>query len=48
MTYDAATGTVLLFGGRVNGTVLSDTWSWDGTTWTQLTPATSPAARDRG
>jgi hypothetical protein len=25
--------------------VLGDTWSWNGTTWTRLTPATSPPAR---
>lgn len=50
MAYDAATRTVLLFGGE--GIVsegeyggLSDTWSWNGTTGTKLSPATSPAAR---
>ena len=24
---------------------LDDTWTWDGTTWTQQHPATSPSAR---
>ena len=50
MAYDAATRTVLLFGGegmlpegKYGG--LSDTWSWNGTTWTKLSPAASPAAR---
>jgi hypothetical protein len=47
--YDRAHGRVLLFGGivNVNGkeNYFGDTWSWDGTTWTQLNPATSPSAR---
>jgi hypothetical protein len=38
MAYDAATGTVVLFGS-------GETWTWDGTTWTRQHPATSPAAR---
>ena len=45
MAYDAATGTVVLFGGGSGVTDLGDTWSWDGTGWTQLSPATSPPAR---
>lgn len=45
MIYDAATQSVLLFGGY-DGHYLGDTWSWDGTTWTQLSPATSPSPRD--
>lgn len=45
MAYDAATNTVLLFGGGDDSGLLDDTWSWDGSTWTQLTPATSPTAR---
>jgi hypothetical protein len=32
-------------GGVGSSTVLDDTWSWDGTTWTQQTPAASPPAR---
>jgi hypothetical protein len=44
MAYDAATGTVVLFGGD-NGHALRDTWTWDGTTWTRQHPATSPSAR---
>ena len=49
MTYDAATGTVILFGGYSStGSYLGDTWSWNGTTWTQLSPATSPPARGWG
>ncbi len=41
---------VVLFGGQIDAAdfttaYLSDTWMWDGTTWTQLEPATSPPAR---
>jgi hypothetical protein len=47
MVYDAASGQMVLFGGASpdTGTLLGDTWTWDGTTWTQLSPATSPHAR---
>ena len=49
MVYDAAIGKVVLFGGfdEVFGNfqLENDTWTWDGTTWTQLQPLTSPAAR---
>jgi hypothetical protein len=48
MAYDAATSTAVLFGGDGPGLTgdLADTWTWDGTTWTQQAPATSPLARD--
>ncbi|HEY3727290.1 MAG TPA: hypothetical protein VGL51_08965, partial [Solirubrobacteraceae bacterium] len=43
MAFDAATGQLLLFGGLVSvgnlETLSSDTWSWNGSTWTKLTPA---------
>ncbi|MBK8975934.1 MAG: hypothetical protein IPM29_08400 [Planctomycetes bacterium] len=42
MVYDAARQRVLLFGG---GQSLGDTWQWDGSSWTQVYPATSPPAR---
>jgi hypothetical protein len=47
MAYDTATGTVVLFGGLVDGLVgeYGDTWTWNGTTWTEQHPATSPPAR---
>jgi hypothetical protein len=49
LVYDAATGQLLLFGGSSKiGTAsgyFSDTWTWNGSTWTQLHPATSPPAR---
>jgi hypothetical protein len=43
--YDAATRTIVLFGGLVNGVDRSDTWTWDGLTWAQQAPATSPHRR---
>jgi uncharacterized repeat protein (TIGR01451 family) len=45
MAYDPATGNMVLFGGGGDSAVLGDTWTWDGTTWTQQTPATSPPVR---
>jgi hypothetical protein len=49
MSFDAARGRVVLFGGNTQPTdgvgVLSDTWEWDGGNWTQRTPAVSPSAR---
>ena len=47
MAYDAATGTMILFGGKLpgNGQVYNGTWIWDGTTWTRQFPTTSPPAR---
>jgi hypothetical protein len=54
MAYDAGTGTVVLFGGAgVSGTagcdpICNDTWTWNGTTWTQQHPTTSPSPRQVG
>lgn len=49
LAYDPLTQTVLLFGGALYpgfyGTATNATWSWNGTTWTQLSPAASPSAR---
>ncbi len=47
MAYDPVRDVVVLFGGfNINGDVYySDTWEFDGTTWTQRSPATSPPAR---
>ncbi len=44
VAYDIATQSVVLFGGGSANSDAgrSDTWSWDGTTWTQLHPSTSP------
>ena len=45
MTYDVARQRVLLFGGY-DGTSRQDTWEWDGTAWTEVTPAgASPTPR---
>ena len=50
MAYDQARAQTVLFGGRANtgypGGILGDTWTWDGTDWTQLAPAHSPEARE--
>ena len=47
MAYDQETGQLLLFGGAGNGGLDASgkTWTWDGSNWTQLFPATSPLGR---
>jgi hypothetical protein len=45
MTYDAAHGQVVMFGGFGAGGDLNDTWLWNGTNWTQANPANSPSPR---
>lgn len=44
MAFDSATGKIVLFGGGTTDarSYLGDTWTWDGTNWTQQTPAQSP------
>jgi len=47
MCYDLARNRTLLFGGRAGALVgpwSSDTWEWNGSTWSQLSPITSPPA----
>ncbi|HZY70356.1 MAG TPA: kelch repeat-containing protein [Thermoplasmata archaeon] len=48
MTYDGKDKYVLLFGGRddYTGTVLNDTWTFNGTGWSQLNPRATPPARN--
>jgi hypothetical protein len=48
MAYDAIHNQVVMFGGQPTGTggALNDTWVWNGTTWTQESPANSPPARN--
>ena len=48
IAYDPVGQRLLLFGGRTPaGQLLDDTWSWDGTTWTQLNiPAMHPPGAD--
>ena len=48
LAYDPIRDRVVLFGGAgttSGAPTFGDTWEWDGTTWTQLTPATAPAPR---
>jgi hypothetical protein len=45
MAFDPGTGQLVLFGGTYPGANLNDTWTWNGTTWTQLSPASSPSPR---
>src|SRR5690242_14395101 len=47
MAYDAAAGEVVLFGGQgvYDTHVGRQTWTWDGSTWTQRQPLHSPPAR---
>ena len=42
-----ANGKLLMFGGAAGQSLqpLGDTWSWDGTNWTELAPTSSPSAR---
>lgn len=45
MAYDRARGTIVLFGGvDIQNAYLSDTWTWDGSTWT-LRTTTGPTSR---
>lgn len=48
MAYDTKDGYIVLFGGRndINGTVLNDTWKFNGVNWIQLHPRPVPAARN--
>src|SRR5580704_2567057 len=46
MAYDAANGSVVLFGGQRGTRSLDDTWTWDGSAWSQAHPATSPPPLD--
>src|ERR1017187_10564845 len=48
MAFDPVSGRILLFGGTGAGSVndaRNDTWTWDGSTWLELHPATSPPPR---
>jgi len=49
LAYDPVSKQVLLFGGSAGiidtGGLLDDTWAWNGTRWTKLSPASSPPAR---
>ena len=46
IAFDSFSGSTILFGGQTTTsgqTTLADTWSWDGTNWTQLSPTMSPS-----
>lgn len=47
IAYDPIQGKVLMYGGLQSGPTLTlnDTWTFDGGTWTQLAPATTPPPR---
>ncbi|NUN94648.1 MAG: hypothetical protein HUU16_00600 [Candidatus Omnitrophica bacterium] len=47
MAFDEVRQAVVLFGGYRNSisTASNETWEWDGTEWTLITPVTSPPAR---
>src|SRR5207248_2070290 len=46
MAYDAIRKQVVLFGGTVANTeYFNDTWTWDGSNWTEQTPTNSPPGR---
>ena len=46
MTYDSARSRMVLFGGDGPNGLQGDTWTYDGSTWTQMKFASSPTPRD--
>jgi hypothetical protein len=48
MAYDPLDGEIVLFGGLgPQGRLMRDTWTWNGTDWTRLSPTHRPLARWR-
>jgi hypothetical protein len=47
LTYDPSSRNVIVFGGHTEfpAAILGDTWTWDGSNWTQQHPAASPTPR---
>ena len=48
MAFDTATGTAILFGGCAKiacSQYLGDTWSWNGSAWTNMNPSGTPSPR---
>jgi Galactose oxidase, central domain len=45
MTYDRASGKIVMFGGFDGNGYLDDTWVFDGVTWTEIATNTPPPAR---
>jgi hypothetical protein len=47
MAFDGTSGNLILYGGLSNDAQQGiSTWSWNGTTWTRLTPALNPGVRE--
>lgn len=46
--YDPARQVTLMFGGFGEGQALGETWTWNGSTWSQRLPPISPSARYGG
>jgi hypothetical protein len=44
MAWDPVRQRLVLFGGDLGGELARDTWEWDGSSWSQKTPASSPPA----
>src|SRR5262249_31100933 len=47
MVFDDAAGVCLLFGGEGTSGIFSDTWTWDGVVWTQLSASGPTPARSQ-
>ncbi|HEX7841349.1 MAG TPA: kelch repeat-containing protein, partial [Kofleriaceae bacterium] len=45
MVYNAPRRRIVVFGGQGETASLNDSWEWDGTTWTPLSPASLPLPR---
>src|SRR3954469_2788849 len=45
MTYDPASGKIIMFGGVDAAGYLNDTWAFDGVTWTEVATDAPPPAR---
>jgi hypothetical protein len=48
MTYDPATGNIVLFGGHGSSGYLNDTWLFNSQSWTKLPTQHSPSVREHG
>ena len=46
MVYDSQRNRVVMFGGADISNVLNDTWTWDGTSWTNLNLSPAPSPRE--
>jgi hypothetical protein len=45
LSYDASSGTIVLFGGRDANVSFGDTWEWNGTDWIAINTSPAPPAR---